>query len=81
MLTPPLAEEAPRYIGYSGLAYATDHIKMACISQETGGGCVSRVITDLGVFDVVGDGFRVVELADGVTIDEVRDKTGAPVLT
>ena len=36
-----LVEKTPCAIGYSGLAYATDHIKMACISQETGGGCVS----------------------------------------
>jgi phosphate transport system substrate-binding protein len=36
-----LVEKTPCAIGYSGLAYATDHIKMACISKETGGDCVS----------------------------------------
>ena len=36
-----LVEKTPCAIGYSGLAYATDHIKMACISQKTGGDCVS----------------------------------------
>jgi len=36
-----LVEKTPCAIGYSGLAYATDHVKMACISQETGGSCVS----------------------------------------
>ena len=36
-----LVEKTPCAIGYSGLAYANDHIKMACISQETGGECVS----------------------------------------
>jgi phosphate transport system substrate-binding protein len=35
-----LVENTPCAIGYSGLAYATDHIKMACISQQTGGDCV-----------------------------------------
>ena len=35
-----LVEKTPCAIGYSGLAYATDHIKMACISKETGGDCV-----------------------------------------
>jgi phosphate transport system substrate-binding protein len=35
-----LVEKTPCAIGYSGLAYATDHIKMACISTETGGACV-----------------------------------------
>jgi phosphate transport system substrate-binding protein len=36
-----LVEKTPCAIGYSGLAYATDHVKMACVAQETGGECVS----------------------------------------
>ncbi len=36
-----LVEKTPCAIGYSGLAYATSHIKMACISQKIGDGCVS----------------------------------------
>ncbi len=36
-----LVEKTPCAIGYSGLAYATDHIKMACIAGQTGGDCVS----------------------------------------
>ncbi len=36
-----LVEKTPCAIGYSGLAYATDHVKMACIAKETGGACVS----------------------------------------
>lgn len=35
-----LVEKTPCAIGYSGLAYATDHIKMACISKDESGGCV-----------------------------------------
>ena len=35
-----LVEKTPCAIGYSGLAYATDHIKLACISKEEGGDCV-----------------------------------------
>jgi 3-oxoacid CoA-transferase subunit B len=46
-----------------------------CTLPLTGAACVDRVITDLGVFDVVEGGFEVVELADGVTLDEVRAKT------
>jgi phosphate transport system substrate-binding protein len=36
-----LVEKTPCAIGYSGLAYATDHIKMLCISKEDGGECVN----------------------------------------
>ncbi|MDX2503468.1 MAG: PstS family phosphate ABC transporter substrate-binding protein [Gammaproteobacteria bacterium] len=36
-----LVEKTPCAIGYSGLAYANEHIKMACIAKETGGACVS----------------------------------------
>lgn len=36
-----LVENTPCAIGYSGLAYATDHLKLACISEKTGGDCVS----------------------------------------
>lgn len=35
-----LVEKTPCAIGYSGLAYATDEIKMACIAKEDGGPCV-----------------------------------------
>ncbi len=36
-----LVEKTPCAIGYSGLAYANEHVKMACISKETGGACVN----------------------------------------
>jgi phosphate transport system substrate-binding protein len=36
-----LVEKTPCAIGYSGLAYATDHIKLGCVAQETGGPCVN----------------------------------------
>ena len=35
-----LVEKTPCAIGYSGLAYTTEHIGMACIASETGGDCV-----------------------------------------
>ena len=36
-----LDEKTPCAIGYSGLAYATDHVKLACVAQETGGPCTN----------------------------------------
>jgi 3-oxoacid CoA-transferase subunit B len=50
-----------------------------CSLPLTGRAVVSRVITDLGAFDVAGDGFDVVDLAPGVTLEQVREVTGAPV--
>lgn len=51
---------------------------MACDLPLTGRGVVDRVITDLGVFDVTGTGFAVVELAPGVGVAEAAAKTAAP---
>ncbi|GAB5545852.1 MAG: CoA transferase subunit B [Sandaracinaceae bacterium] len=51
-----------------------------CDFPLTATGCVDRIITELGVFDVAQDGFRVIELADGVDLEDVRAKTGAPLL-
>jgi 3-oxoacid CoA-transferase subunit B len=50
-----------------------------CTLPLTGTGVVSRVITDLCVFDVKPDctGLELIELADGVTLDEVAAKTEA----
>ena len=47
----------------------------------TGRHCVQRVVTDLCVLDIADEGFRLVELAPDVTLDEVRSKTGAEVHT
>lgn len=50
-----------------------------CDFPLTGKACVSRIITDLCVFDVdFTEGLTLVEIADGVTIDEVKAKTEAP---
>ncbi len=49
-----------------------------CDLPLTGRSVVSRVITDLAVLDVVGDAFELVELAPASPVDEVSDRTGAP---
>jgi 3-oxoacid CoA-transferase subunit B len=51
-----------------------------CDLPLTGKAVVQRVITDLGVFDVDAGAFRVVELAPGVTLAEVQQRTGAPLV-
>jgi len=52
-----------------------------CDLPLTGVGCVHRVITDLATVDVTPEGFRLVELAEGHTFDEVQALTGAPLRT
>jgi 3-oxoacid CoA-transferase subunit B len=50
-----------------------------CTFPLTGSRCVDRVITDLGVFDPAGDGFRLLELAPGVERSVVVERTRAPI--
>jgi 3-oxoacid CoA-transferase subunit B len=49
-----------------------------CTLPLTGLGCVDTVISDFGVFKVdrANETFRVIELADGVTLEEAKKKTG-----
>jgi 3-oxoacid CoA-transferase subunit B len=49
-----------------------------CTLPLTGVGVVNRIITDLAVMDVTPQGLKVVELAPGVTREELQGKTGAP---
>ena len=51
-----------------------------CTLPLTGVGVVHEIITDLGVFAVTPKGLKVVELADGVSFDEVQGKTGVTLL-
>jgi 3-oxoacid CoA-transferase subunit B len=51
----------------------------SCHYPLTAPRCVHRVISELAVIDVTEGGFSLVELAPGVSLDEVRSKTGAAV--
>lgn len=46
-----------------------------CTLPITGLRCVKKIVTDLGVFDVTPQGFKLLERAPGVTVDEIRAKT------
>lgn len=52
----------------------------ACSLPLTGKNVVDRIITNLGVFDVVTGGLELVELADGETVDNVMAKTEATLM-
>jgi 3-oxoacid CoA-transferase subunit B len=49
-----------------------------CTLPLTGVGVIHRVITDLAVMDVTPQGLKVVEMAPGVTREELQSKTGVP---
>lgn len=49
-----------------------------CTLPLTGVAVVDRIITDLGVMDITPNGLKLVELANGVTVDEIRAGTGVP---
>jgi 3-oxoacid CoA-transferase subunit B len=52
-----------------------------CTLPLTGKGVVDRIISDLGVFDIVPGGVKPVELATGVSMDEVHAKTEAKLVS
>lgn len=51
-----------------------------CSYPLTGVGCVNRIYTDLAVLDVTPQGLRVVEMADGLSFEELQAATAAPLL-
>jgi len=52
----------------------------ACTLPLTGKAVVNRIITNLGVLDVVEGGLKIVETADGVSEDEIRAATEATIV-
>ena len=51
-----------------------------CSLPLTGVGCVKKVVTDLAVLDVTEEGFRLLERAPGVSVEEIRSKTAGKLI-
>ena len=47
----------------------------ACTLPLTGKGCINRVVTDLGYYEIKDGAFHLIEIAPGVTVDEIKAKT------
>jgi 3-oxoadipate CoA-transferase beta subunit len=54
-------------------------IVRSCSYPLTGIGCVSRIYTDLAVIDVTPTGLKLVELCDGLGLQELQQLTGVPI--
>ncbi len=74
--------------GVSRVIVVMDHTNKAgeskllktCSLPLTAQGVVKRIITNLGVLDVVEGGLKIVECAEGVTEDEIRNATEAAII-
>lgn len=47
----------------------------ACTLPLTGKACITRAVTDLGYYEIKDGAFHLIEIAPGVTVDEVKAKT------
>ena len=52
-----------------------------CTYPLTGVACVSRIFTDLAVIDVTPQGLKVVDVVDGLSLDELQRVTGVPLIS
>ena len=50
-----------------------------CTYPLTGIGCVSRIYSDLAVIDITAQGLRVVDIVDGLSIEELQALSGVPI--
>jgi 3-oxoacid CoA-transferase subunit B len=52
----------------------------ACSLPLTGVKCIKRVVTELAVIDITTNGFKLIERAPGVTVDEIKNKTAGKLI-
>ncbi len=57
--------------------YGESKVKKECLLPLTGKGVVHQLITDLAVFEFSNNAMKLVELQEGVSLDQVREKTEA----
>ncbi len=51
-----------------------------CSLPLTGVGCVKKIVSDLAVLEVTTDGFKLLERAPGVSVEEIREKTAGKLI-
>lgn len=51
-----------------------------CTLPLTGKNCVKKIVSDMGVFEVTGDGFRLIERAPGVTVEDIQKATAGKLI-
>src|SRR6188508_2368630 len=51
-----------------------------CVLPLTGVKCVKKVVTDLAVIDITSDGFKLLERAPGISIEEIKSKTAGKLI-
>ena len=51
-----------------------------CMLPLTGKGCVKKIVSELAVLDITPDGFKLLERAPGISIDEIKSKTAGKLI-